>query len=79
MVKGATVIASPKANTITAGSTPSTYERDPVLRIRRANPAPTTTGPTLICRRGPIFAASCPDRPDNSSMTTVSGISAAPA
>ena len=39
---------------------------------------PTTTGPTLICSRGPMRVASRPDRDDNTSMITVSGSSAIP-
>ncbi len=43
-----------------------------------ARPTPTTTGPALICRWGPIRAASFPDRADSASMMVVSGSSARP-
>ena len=38
-----------------------------------------TTGPTLICSRGPIRAASAPERADSSNMTNVTGSSEMPA
>ena len=37
------------------------------------------TGPAVICSRGPILAASAPDREDSSSMITVTGSSEMPA
>src|SRR5215467_5487070 len=43
-----------------------------------ARPAPVTTGPALICKRGPIRVASCPERADSASMITVSGTNARP-
>jgi len=49
-----------------------------VLKISMARPAPITTGPTLICRRGPIWVASLPERADSASMMTVSGSRASP-
>ena len=41
-------------------------------------PAPTTTGPTAICSRGPMRTANAPDRAEKASMTTVRGRRAAP-
>ena len=38
-----------------------------------------TSGPTVICSRGPIRAASAPDRADSTSMITVTGSSEIPA
>ena len=38
-----------------------------------------TTGPTDICSRGPIRAASAPEREDSASMMNVTGSSAVPA
>jgi hypothetical protein len=35
-------------------------------------------GPALSCRRGPIRAASCPERADSASMMAASGTSARP-
>jgi len=43
-----------------------------------ARPTPATTGPTVSCSRGPILAASSPERADSASMMTVSGSSARP-
>src|SRR6202167_6288784 len=41
--------------------------------------AAITMGPTVIWRRGPILAASAPDRDDSASMMTVTGSSETPA
>ena len=40
---------------------------------------PTSTGPTLICSRGPIRAARAPDRRDRASVIAVTGSSEMPA
>ena len=43
------------------------------------NDAAITSGPTDICSRGPILAASAPERDDRASMMNVTGSRAAPA
>ena len=53
-----------------------------VLASTRANstvPAPTMNGPTVIGSRGPMRCARAPIRAENASISTVIGISAAPA
>jgi hypothetical protein len=42
-------------------------------------PAAMTTGPRLICNRGPIRVARAPDRADSANMIVVAGSSAMPA
>ena len=42
-------------------------------------PTATNSGPTVICSRGPMRAASAPERADNASISPVIGSVAAPA
>ena len=51
----------------------------PFTRVNSAIPAAITSGPTVICSRGPIRAESAADRADKASMIAVSGSSAVPA
>ncbi len=47
--------------------------------VNRASDAAMTSGPTVICSRGPIRAASAPEREESRSMMKVTGSSAVPA
>src|ERR1700691_1301873 len=78
-VSGATLIATPKPNTTTAGSTATTYPPGPEILVNSSKDAAITSGPTDICSRGPILAASAPDLDDSSSMMNVMGSSEVPA
>ena len=49
------------------------------MRVISRVPTATSNGPTVICRRGPMRAASAPDRADSASMRIVMGKLAAPA
>ena len=49
------------------------------MRVISRVPAATSSGPTVICSRGPMRAANAPERADRASMSTVMGKVAAPA
>ncbi len=79
-VSGATVMARPSAEDEHARAGPRSGS---CPRGRRGGsstmPAPTTTGPTAICRRGPMRAARAPERAEKASMMAVRGRSELPA
>jgi hypothetical protein len=51
----------------------------PTEAVTTFSPADEATGPTDICSRGPMRAASAPDGAESASMITVSGSIAVPA
>ena len=78
-MSGATVVARPRPITSTTGSTAPTYDTPASMRVISRAPTATSSGPTVICRRGPIRAAIAPDRAESASIRIVIGKLAAPA
>ena len=78
-VNGATIRASPSANTTTAGNTSATYVAVAPIRVIMTTPTAHTSGPSVIGSRGPIRSANWPARAESSSITTVTGSNATPA
>ena len=78
-VSGATSVVIPSPKTTTAGSTSVAYEASAPIRSMSSRPPAATSGPAVICSRGPIRSASAPDRADRASMISVNGSSEAPA
>src|SRR5207344_384816 len=78
-VSGATIVTSPRPNTIAPGNTSVTHEAFSSIRDSMINPTATTSGPTVNCSRGPIRCASAPELDDSTSIKRVAGNSATPA
>ena len=79
-VSGATVMTRPTAeDEHRRGGPRSGSSPDGPIRRSSTMPAPTTTGPTDICRRGPIRVARAPERAEKASMRAVRGRSELPA
>ena len=78
-VSGATTRDRPRPNTTQPGSTSEAYDAPGPTRRSSSTPPAQTSGPSVSGSRGPIRAASAPDRALSSSMHTVMGSNAVPA